>query len=662
MDIKALHRQMAQYNAWKQQLDRRLEAFTCWSDKHKLVTRDALRSLERARALLKGEHFTLACVGEFSRGKTELINALLYVDGQPRLLPSEAGRTTMCPTEIFFDPAQPANCVRLLPIETRRSAASLQSFKRIPQNWFTMAFDGNDPDSMAEAISQVSASKQVSRAEAIKLGFNAADLEPDADTGLVQVPTWRHALINLKHPLLQEGLRIVDTPGLNALGNEPELTLKTLPDAQAILFILAADSGVSASDMEIWRNHIAGLRDDNCTAVLALLNKIDTLWDELTPPGQVAANIEAVRIQTARQLQLAPEHVLPLSAKQALVAKTCKRSSALLRSNFPQLEQRLAECIIRSQQQIIGHRVVSNSLEMVVSTYNSLSRRIDESEQELRTLHTTDDHELEQVLNKQREKIRVSHHRYHKQALSLRTSQRMLDNQRTSLLAPIAPANFKRIIEETNQSLEQSWTTVGLSRAISGFFDDVDTSINHLLREIERANQVMTSIYERPEYGLDSSSLASQHQLNITRQRRQLRNLQQNADSFRRSLNSVLTSKKVLIKRFVGTLVKEVKNLFDGLNQSIDHWLAEALTPLTHHNQYQKQLLEHHMLRLGELRSKSHTRSEQLHTLEASLKQLNLARTDLAPLFTEITTTPRQVIPESADIVSLQSAREAQTI
>ena len=662
MDIKALHRQMAQYNAWKQQLDRRLVAFTQWSDQHKLVTRDALRSLQRARALLKGEHFTLACVGEFSRGKTELINALLYTDGHPRLLPSQAGRTTMCPTEIFYDAAQPANCVRLLPIETRRSAASLQSFKRIPQNWFTLEFDPSDQDAVAEAIAQVSANKLVSRAEAVKLGFNAADLEPDEKTGLVQVPTWRHALINLKHPLLQEGLRIVDTPGLNALGNEPELTLKTLPEAQAVLFLLAADSGVSASDMAIWRNHIAGLRDENCTAVLALLNKIDTLWDELTPPGQVAANIEAVRLQTARQLQLAPEHVLPLSAKQALVAKTCKRSSALLRSNFPQLEQRLGECIIRSQQQIIGHRVVSNSLEMVVSTYNSLSRRIDEAEQELHTLRTAGDQQLEQTLNQQREKIRVAHHRYHKQALSLRTSQRMLDNQRTALLAPIAPGNLERLITETHDAMEQSWTTVGLSRAIGGFFDDVDTSINHLLREIERANQVMTSIYERPEYALDSGSLASQHQLNITRQRRKLRNLQQNADRFRRSLNSVLTSKKVLIKRFVATLVKEVKGLFNELNQSIDHWLAEALAPLTHHNHYQKQLLEHHMLRLGELRNKNHSRADQLQTLEASLAQLTHARTDLAPLFTEITTAPRPAIQERAEVVSLQSAREAQVI
>lgn len=658
MDIKALHRQMAQYNTWKRELDKRLEAFCAWSDAHKMVTSDALRYLQRARKLLDGDQFTVACVGEFSRGKTELINALLYSEQTGRLLPSQPGRTTMCPTEIFWDETQPRNCVRLLPIETRRSAASMQSFKRIPQNWFTINFDPDNPESLAQAIGQVSASKEVSRQEAGRLGFDTRELEADDQTGLVQVPTWRHALINLDHPLLREGLRIVDTPGLNALGNEPELTLKTLPEAQAILFLLAADSGVSASDMAIWRDHIAGLRDENCTAVLALLNKIDTLWDELTPPAEIAANIERVRAQTARHLQLATEHVLPLSAKQALVAKTCRRSGALLRSNFPQLEQRLAECILRSQQQIISHRLVSNSHEMIVNTFNSLNRRIEESEQELEALQQAREQDVDAELERQREKIRAAHHRYHKQSLSLRTSQRMLNNQRTSLLAPIASNKLQSMIDETNARLSDSWTTVGLSRAIGDFFENVDASINHLLREIERANKVLNSIYERPEHGLESSQMAAKHKLNITRQRRQLRNLEANAERLRRSLGSVLATKNTLINRFIGTLVKEVKTLFTDLQTSIDHWLGEALTPLTHHNQHQKQLLEHHMMRLGELRSQTHSHSEQLQTLGKSLQSLTGARDDLAPLFAEVTRAPSARPAPSAEVVSLHSARQ----
>jgi hypothetical protein len=52
---------------------------------------------------LKTDHLTIAFVAEFSRGKTELINAIFFSDYKRRLLPSEAGRTTMCPTELFYD-------------------------------------------------------------------------------------------------------------------------------------------------------------------------------------------------------------------------------------------------------------------------------------------------------------------------------------------------------------------------------------------------------------------------------------------------------------------------------------------------------------------------------------------------------------------------------
>src|SRR5690606_7694952 len=295
MDVKALHRQMATYNGWKHQLDERLQRFEKWGQSHDMVSTEVRKTLERARQLLRNESFTIACVGEFSRGKTELINALLYTDGGRRLLPSQPGRTTMCPTEICWEPGQQRNCVRLLPIETRRTSTSLQSFKRIPQNWITIDFDPHNHEQTRAAINQVSANKWVSSAEAIKLGFSGTELGEANEEGLVAIPSWRHALINLDHPLLRQGLRIVDTPGLNALGNEPELTLKTLPEAQAILFLLSADAGVTASDMSIWQDHLQILRDDHCTAVLALLNKIDSLWDDLSSAQEVQANIDRMR-------------------------------------------------------------------------------------------------------------------------------------------------------------------------------------------------------------------------------------------------------------------------------------------------------------------------------------------------------------------------------
>lgn len=647
MDVRSLHRQMTHYNRWKRQLDERLQRFEQWGKAHSLFGQSMDKTLHRARQLLRGESFTIACVGEFSRGKTELINALLYAGGGRRLLPSQPGRTTMCPTEIFWDANQPANCVRLLPIETRRSNTSLQSFKRIPQKWVTIQFDAKDHEQTRAAINQVSASKQVSVADAIKLGFAEDELGERDAQGMVTLPAWRHALISLDHPLLRQGLRIVDTPGLNALGNEPELTLKTLPDAQAILFLLSADAGVTASDMEIWREHIQGLRDNNCTAVIALLNKIDSLWDDLTPAAEVAASIERLRQLTAHQLGLASQHVVAVSAKQGLLGKVGRNQAQLARSNFPQLESMLAEAVLRNQQQIISHALIGDSYAMMINTRSGLAKRIAECEAELESLRTTAPEQANEKLQALRDTIRRTHHEYHKQALSLRTSQRLLESQQLSLLSPIGMPSLDRQIAEAHSNLAQSWTTLGLARAIASFFDAVDSNINHLEREIERCNRVLASIYERPEHSLSGDDLMMRHLLKIQKQRRQLRQLQTRAEEFRKSLTTVLTHKSALISRFINTLVQEVRTVYMDLHQHINHWMQEALAPLFHQNQYQKQLLEHHMLRLTQMQSQRNSHAEQLQTLQTNLYQLQSALMSIEPLYREILAEPLE--PELMD-------------
>lgn len=666
MDVRALHRQMTQYNRWKRQLDERLQRFDAWGSSHQMLSLDVQRTLGKARSLLRGDNFTVACVGEFSRGKTELINALLYTEGGRRLLPSQPGRTTMCPTEIFWDSTSPINCVRLLPIETRRTNTSLQNFKRIPQNWVTVTFDPLNHEQTRAAINQVSSNKWVTPADALKLGFAMDELGDRDEHGNVAVPAWRHALISLDHPLLRQGLRIVDTPGLNALGNEPELTLKTLPEAQAILFLMSADAGVTASDMAIWRDHVQTLRDEQCTAVLALLNKIDSLWDDLQSPADISASIEEIRQTTAKQLKLSPEQVIPLSAKQGLLGKVGRNLPQLERSNFPQLERKLADVVLHNQQQIIGHRLVGDSYEMIINTRNSLAQRLAECEAEINLLRTAAPQEAADTLQQLRDTIRQTHHQYHKQALSLRTSQRLLESQRVALLAPVSSGLLEQQIGSAHRSLAQSWTTLGLARAIGNFFDDVDSSLQHIEREIDRANRVLISIYQRPEHNLTGDDLMMRHLLKIHNQRRRLRQLHKSADDFRFSLNTLLTRKGALINRFINTLVQEVRNTYEDMNAHINQWLQDALAPLMHNNQYQKQLLETHMLRLTQLQTQRNTHAEQIESLQTNIYQLQAALGSLEPLYQEIISAPlvndaseKLAVIRSGQVVSLLEARKA---
>jgi len=672
MDLKSLQRQITHYHQWKSQLDERLQTFEQWGRTHKMLSHEVYKTLQRSRQLLKGDSFTIACVGEFSRGKTELINALLYTGGGRRLLPSQPGRTTMCPTDIFWDGSQPANCVRLLPIETRRANTSMANFKRIPQKWVTVHFDINDHEQTRAAINQVSASKQVTMVEALKLGFTKEDVELTTEKGMVSVPAWRHALINLDHPLLRQGLRILDTPGLNALGNEPELTLKTLPDAQAILFLLSASAGVTASDMQIWQEHIQVLRQENCTAVITLLNKIDSLWDDLTDEQEVEASISYLRKLTAKQLKMSPEHVLPISAKQGLLAKVGKNSALLKRSNFSTLERLLAEVVLHNQRQIVGHSLMADSEEMIIRSYTGLMRRLSECEQEITDLRSATPKDQSHKLQELRETVRKSHHDYHKLSLSLRTSQRLVESQRLALLAPVSTGLLEQQITLAHQSLAQSWTTLGLSSAIGNFFEDVDNSIQHLEREIERVNRVVKSIYSRPEHGIRDDDLMITHLLKIQKQRRHLRQLHVHANDFRASLSSFLSRKSTFISRFVDSLVGEVRQVYIELNQHIVQWLHEALAPLHHQNQYQKQLLEQHMLRLSEIQSGNNSMAQQIDALQTNIYQMQSALHQLEPLYRQVLKSPMQDIVEdrlfneqtnkpealkSAEIVELSSKR-----
>ncbi len=664
MDVRALHRQMTQYNRWKRQLDERLQRFDDWGSSYQMLSSEVQRTLQKARQLLRGDSFTIACVGEFSRGKTELINALLYMEGGRRLLPSQPGRTTMCPTEIFWDSTVATNCVRLLPIETRCTNTSLQNFKRIPQKWVTVNFDPTNQDQTRAAINQVSANKWVTPADAVKLGFAMDELGDRDIHGKVAVPAWRHALISLDHPLLRQGLRIVDTPGLNALGNEPELTLRTLPEAQAILFLMSADAGVTASDMAIWREHVQVLRDEQCTAVLALLNKIDSLWDDLQSPTDMNASIENIRNITAKQLKLAPEQVIPISAKQGLLGKVGRNMQQLERSNFPQLERRLADVVMHSQQQIVGHRLIGHSYEMIINTRNSLANRLAECETEIQTLRTAAPQEAAEKLQQLRDTVRQNHHQYHKQAISLRTSQRLLESQRPALMAPISNELLEQQISNAHRSLAQSWTTLGLGRAIGNFFDDVDSSLRHVEREIERSNRLLVSIYQRPEHNFTADELMMRHLLKIHQQRRQLRQLHKHADDFRYSLNTLFTRKGALINRFINTLVQEVRNTYQDLAKHIDLWLQEALSPLAHNNQYQKQLLETHMLRLTQIQTQRNTHAEQIESLQTNIYQLQAALNSLEPLYQEIVHAPLEkdvaenlAILRGGQVVSLLEAR-----
>ena len=272
------------YSDWRRRLSSGISALHQWLAEQDLADAQIDLKVQRLLERLHQDKLVVAFVAEFSRGKSELINAIFFADFGQRLLPSSAGRTTMCPTELLYD-ASRAPSIRLLPIETRLKDATVSDFKNYADEWVTIPLELSSAEKMSEALGRVSQVKRVPIALARKYGLYDdedifATIESE-DEGAIDIPCWRHAVINFPHPLLQQGLVILDTPGLNAIGTEPELTLNLLPNAHAVLFILAADAGVTKTDLDVWNQHLAGEDPAQKSGRIAILNKIDGLWDEL---------------------------------------------------------------------------------------------------------------------------------------------------------------------------------------------------------------------------------------------------------------------------------------------------------------------------------------------------------------------------------------------
>jgi predicted GTPase len=105
--------QLEAYSAWRSDLVAGIRALQEWIADQELTDAQTELRIQRLVDRLHDDTLQVAFVAEFSRGKSELINAMFFSEFEQRVLPSSAGRTTMFSTEAGSPPS-----VRLLPIET----------------------------------------------------------------------------------------------------------------------------------------------------------------------------------------------------------------------------------------------------------------------------------------------------------------------------------------------------------------------------------------------------------------------------------------------------------------------------------------------------------------------------------------------------------------
>jgi hypothetical protein len=576
----SFNEQFDEHGTWRREFALRLKLLSEWLKDHELLDAAVEERLRRLETQIRSDKVMVAFVAEFSRGKSELINAIFFAGYKRRIMPASAGRTTMCPTELGYDSDVPP-CLRLLPIETRLQPQALMEWRGAPEKWARLDLDVNNPAQLAKAFAKVAEVRHVTQDEAKALGFWHDESPEDNplvnSEGLVEVPRWRHALINIGHPLLKQGLVILDTPGLNAIGAEPELTVNLIPQAHAVVFLLAADTGVTKSDLSIWREHLVTETED-IDSRLVVLNKIDTMWDALSTPAQVQVQIDRQRATSAEILGLPREQVIPVSAQKGLLAKVNGDSELLEASQLPVLERALSQGVMGQRQKILRSAVAAGIGDLRVEAGRALNiRRRDLAEQMLelkglRGKNTSVIKHMRARIEQEQGDFDVSGARIH----AVRSVHLKLLRDVFTLLGT---GTLKKEMTELTTALRQPGIKLGVRKAYASTFDRLRGGLRQAQTASAEIQSMLTGTFRQlnAEYGF---SLQAPREPDLARYERDLDLVERSHNQYLGVGNAFRLAQPEFADRLVRALATRLRVVFESALGEVELWNKSAAAQL----------------------------------------------------------------------------------
>jgi predicted GTPase len=194
---------------------------------------DLVDRLDSARAAMDGHPVSVAVVGEFKRGKSSLINALLW--------------KTVCPTD--------ADIVTAVPTIVRWG-------EEVQVTAYTQGTDDGQPTAHEERLDDLAA------------------LVSELDGAVSPVADVRSVEVHIPHRILKSGLCLVDTPGVGGLESEHgQLTLSSLVGAEAVLFVTDASQELTQPELDYLRTAVK-----RCPTAALVVSKTDLYpwWREIS--------------------------------------------------------------------------------------------------------------------------------------------------------------------------------------------------------------------------------------------------------------------------------------------------------------------------------------------------------------------------------------------
>jgi GTPase Era involved in 16S rRNA processing len=287
---------------------------------------------EELRAKIETNAFNLVVVGQFKRGKTSLINALLGAD----ILPVAVVPLTSIAT-----------------IMTYGEALRVKVFFN----------DGRVSEIKSESLTEYVTEKGNPK--------NVKDVS--------------EVVITYPSPYLKDGVRLIDTPGVGSIyQHNTDVAYRYLPKADAALFLLSVDQPMSKAELDF-------LKDvkEYSNKIFFLLNKADYFSDyDLRESMDFSRGV-------LKEAMGGDVKIFPISARLALEGKVSGASGPLQKSLLPQFSEMLNSFLMEEKGKVLITSAASNLLRMISQAkleleleMKSLTTPLDELQKKIRAFES----------------------------------------------------------------------------------------------------------------------------------------------------------------------------------------------------------------------------------------------------------------------------------
>jgi replication fork clamp-binding protein CrfC len=324
----------------------------------KLSLERDIEDIQVASKNLKSGVFRLLVLGDMKRGKSTLLNALLGEN----LLPSDVNPCTALLTVLRYG----------------------------AEKTVTVHFnDGKSPQQLD--FQSFKHKYTIDPAEAKRLEQEKKPAFPDVS----------HAVVEYPLALLEKGIEIVDSPGLNDTEARNELSLGYVNNCHAILFVMRASQPCTLGERRYLENYIKG----RGLTVFFLINAWDQVKESLIDPDDAEELKSASdRLRQVFQANLAEycyvdgqnvyeERVFEVSSIQALRRRLKNPEASLDGTGFPQFMDALNIFLTREraiaelrQVRTLARGACNNTREAVERRIPLLDQDVDELKQRIESV------------------------------------------------------------------------------------------------------------------------------------------------------------------------------------------------------------------------------------------------------------------------------------